>query len=592
MKNFLRIISFSKEFWRLYLIIAFFTILSGLLTQTIPFLVKEIIDFLVENAAASSVSVRTLLIFAGLILLVELSLSLLDNISQYFGDLLSVRVTRLLSQKYYDHLLSLSQVYFDTELTGTIINRLNRSVSEITSFLKQMTNNFVQWLFTAAVTLIVISFYAWPVALMLALLFPFYFWLTHLSSKAWKKDQQKINSDTDLAHGRFAEAIGQIRVVKSFIQEKTESKFFANQYEQVQNTTKKQSIRWHKFDILRRFFLGAVVAASIGIISLRALNGTITIGEFALLLQLIIMVRFPLFASSFIVDNLQRADANSQDYFKVLTIAPAIADNPGAKRLRVDRGAIEYKNVSFAYDDKNPVLKNISFNIKPDSKVALIGQSGEGKSTIANLLLRLYEPTVGSILIDGLNINAVTQVSLRQNIGVVFQDASLFSGTIQDNIAYSSSRVTKAEIEAAAKAAYAHKFIGKLPERYDTQIGERGVKLSGGQKQRIAIARALLKDPPILVLDEATSSLDSKAEIEVQKALKRLMKGRTTLIIAHRLSTIKDVDLIISLKDGKIAEIGTPGELAEKRGIYAELLRLQNPTATNKQKLKNFELVQ
>jgi ATP-binding cassette subfamily B protein len=222
----------------------------------------------------------------------------------------------------------------------------------------------------------------------------------------------------------------------------------------------------------------------------------------------------------------------------------------------------------------------------------LIGESGEGKSTLANLLLRLYEPIEGMIQIDGQDIAGVSQKSLRQNIGVVFQEAALFSGTIRENIAYGNPRASKAQLEAAAKAANAHAFIMKLPKRYESEIGERGVKLSGGQKQRIAIARAILKDPPILILDEATSSLDAKAELEVQIALTRLMKDRTTLIIAHRLSTIKHVDKIVALKNGRVAEVGSPKSLAhKKRGIYAELLLLQDPTAANKKKLKEFGIL-
>jgi ATP-binding cassette subfamily B protein len=205
-------------------------------------------------------------------------------------------------------------------------------------------------------------------------------------------------------------------------------------------------------------------------------------------------------------------------------------------------------------------------------------------------LLRFYEPTGGQVLIDGQDIAAVKQESLRSQVGVVFQDPALFSGTVRDNISYGQARVTVAALEAAAKAANAHGFIQKLPHGYDTQIGERGIKLSGGQKQRLAIARALLKNPPLLVLDEATSSLDSKAEREVQDALEKLMSGRTTMIIAHRLSTIQNVDLIVGLKNGRVVELGSPAELAKHDGIYAELLRLQSPTSANKARLKKFEI--
>jgi ATP-binding cassette subfamily B protein len=222
----------------------------------------------------------------------------------------------------------------------------------------------------------------------------------------------------------------------------------------------------------------------------------------------------------------------------------------------------------------------------------LVGESGEGKTTLTNLLLRLYEPEKGRITIDGQDISSVSQSSLRRNIGVVFQDPALFSGTIRENISYANPQASQQQIEAAAKAANAHEFIHKLEKGYDTEIGERGLKLSGGQKQRIAIARALLKDAPILILDEATSSLDSKSEGMVQEALERLMRGRTTIIIAHRLSTIQHVDQIVTLKGGQIDEIGSPAKLAKSGGIYAQLLDLQRGKKSEKvtNKLKAYDI--
>lgn len=236
----------------------------------------------------------------------------------------------------------------------------------------------------------------------------------------------------------------------------------------------------------------------------------------------------------------------------------------------------------------------MSFTIDPGKKLALVGESGEGKSTLANLMLRFYELNAGQILIDGQSVDSVTQESLRSSIGVVFQEPQLFSGTVKDNIGYGSKKPTEKQLISAAKAANAYDFIKKLPKGFDTEIGERGVKLSGGQKQRIAIARAIMKNPPILILDEATSSLDSKAEHEVQGALERLMANRTTMIIAHRLSTISGVDTIVGIKNGQVVEIGSPQELAKRKtGIYKELLDLQNisKTAVGKAKLKKLDMV-
>lgn len=589
MRDIIRILRSASELKRYYIFISIFTVLLSLLTLLQPLLSGWAID---EIRLGTEANVRYVALLAVGIFLLDLSQTLFSNIGGYMGDQMSARLNKTLSHRYYEHLLSLPQRYFDTELSGKVINRLNRSIVQITNFMQMMSNNFLQFIFTTVFSLVVVAYYSPEVALMLFALYPIYIWMTFRSSSTWQKYQKKKNLHTDIASGRFAEAIGQVKVVKSFIQEKRELKFFDRHMQTVVNTNKPQSKFWHTRDVQRRLVLNIIFFGVFMFIFVRGAQGAFTPGQAVTLILYAMQIRIPIFTISFLVESTQRAVADSRDYFEIMSLEPEITDRPGAKTLRVAKGSIEFDNVAFGYDEDQPVLKNISLSIEPDTKIALVGESGEGKTTLTNLLLRLYEPTSGKIRIDGQDISAVTQKSLRQNIGVVFQEPALFSGTIRENIAYANSRVTEAQIEAAAKAANAHEFINKLDKGYATEIGERGLKLSGGQKQRIAIARALLKDAPILVLDEATSSLDSRSEGMVQEALERLMKDRTTIIIAHRLSTIQNVDLIVTLKGGRVDEVGSPRELAESGGIYEQLLKLQSgkKTEMTKKRLQQYEI--
>lgn len=558
------------------------------MTLILPLISGWAID---EIRKGSEASVKYVAILALIIFALDLGSNLFSNIGGYIGDQMAAKLNRILSRRYYEHLMTLPQSYFDTELSGKIINRLNRSINQITNFMNMVSNNFLQFIFTTVFSLIVVAIYSWQVALMLFALYPIYVWMTFGTSNRWQEYQAEKNKHNDIASGRFAEAIGQIKVVKSFFQEKQELQFFNKEMGKVVSINQPQSRFWHVRDVQRRIVLNVIFLLVYMFIFIEGARGSFTPGQAVTLILYAMQIRIPIFTISFLVENTQRAIADSKDYFEIMNIKSTITDKPGARSLQVKKGMIIFDNVSFGYDRNQPVLKNISLTLKHNTKVALVGESGEGKTTLTNILLRLYEPEAGRILIDNQDISDVTQSSLRQNIGVVFQDPALFSGTIRENIAYGRPSATLKDIESAANAANAHEFIKKLKDGYDTQIGERGLKLSGGQKQRVAIARALLKDAPILILDEATSSLDSKSEVMVQEALEQLMKNRTTIIIAHRLSTIQNVDMIITLKAGKIDEIGSPLELAKTKGIYAQLLLLQQgKTEANKKKLMAYEL--
>jgi ATP-binding cassette subfamily B protein len=416
--------------------------------------------------------------------------------------------------------------------------------------------------------------------------------MTVRTSNKWQKYQAERNDALDTAAGRFAESIAGIKVVKGYVQEKRELKFFRKYMSTFVSRGKPQSIYWHKQDVGRRIILAVIFLAVYMTIFIQAVNNTITSGQAVTLMLLAFQIRIPIFSISFLVENTQRAVADSKDYFEVLAEKPEIEDSNAAKKLVISAGQITFDDVTFGYTKDSPVLTNLNFTIQPHSKIALVGESGEGKTTITSLLMRLYAPLSGTIRIDGQDISGVTQKSLRASIGVVFQDPSLFSGTIRENVAYANPKASNEEVIAAAKAANAHEFIEKFEKGYDTEIGERGLKLSGGQKQRIAIARAILKDAPILVLDEATSSLDNKSELLVQEALERLMKNRTTIIIAHRLSTIQNVDTIVTLQGGTVGEVGSPRTLARTQGVYARLLSLSKQKSAEqvKKALSEFDL--
>ncbi len=590
MKDIWRIIRFTRSLWRYYLAVSIFTILLAAMSQLQPLFTKGAIDQITKLTAGGHANVALVAIFALAIFVTDFAATIFANVGGYLGDLLSVKLEKIMSERYFAHLLKLPQSYFDTELTGKIINRMNRGINQISSFMQMMSNNFLQFIFSTIFSLAIIFYYSWQVGLMLSVLYPVFIWLTTRTSSKWQGYQKQINEQQDIASGRFAEAVGQVKVVKSFLQEKRELRLFRKHYGTMVSTTKPQSRLWHRQDVLRRAVLNIIFLAVYAYIFVETARGHYSIGTMVLLIQFASLIRIPIFSISFLVDMTQRALANTRDYFKVMDLEPQITDHEKATTLVVQKGEIVFTDVAFGYDETK-VLKHLNFTIPAHQKTALVGESGEGKTTITSLLLRLYEVDSGSITVDGHNINDVTQTSLRDAIGVVFQEPALFSGTIRENIAYARSKASDQEIIAAAKAANAHDFIEKLEKGYDSEIGERGLKLSGGQKQRIAIARALLKDAPILILDEATSSLDSKSERMVQEALERLMHGRTTIIIAHRLSTIQSVDQIITLKKGTVDEIGSPEKLAKSGGIYEQLLKLQGSTTeATKKKLKEYEL--
>lgn len=593
MKPLLTTLGYARGMVKYYVGVSLSSILVALTGIAIPFVIARATTLMVDVVEGKTVGIEQALLLAALLLVFDAANTLIRNLGGYWGDVMATRLKAQLSTRYYHHLLSLPQSYFDGELTGTIINRLNRAITEMTNFLNMFANNFFQLLLTTFITIGIVLTYSWELALLVIIMYPLFLWLTMLTSKKWQAFQTRKNHETDMASGRFAEVVSQIKVVKSYVRESLEYRHFTKRYRKTISVTRKQSRYWHTMDVVRGVVLSVIFFLIFAYIFVQTAERRFSVGDMVLLITLINNLRMPLFNMSFIVDHFQKALAGSKDFVAAMERRPDIEDAPDAAPLVVEKGAIRFEDVSFHYASvpHHPVLRDISFTIEPGEHVALVGESGGGKTTVTNLLMRLYDAEGGTIAIDGTPITSVTQHSLRQHIATVFQEPALFSGTIRENIAYGKVDASEKEIMAAAKAANADEFIRQLDNGYDTQIGERGLRLSGGQKQRIAIARAILKDAPILVLDEATSSLDNKSEHLVQQALDRLMKGRTTLIIAHRLSTIAAVDRIITLKDGRVDEIGTPKALAKTDGIYARLLKLQTMTGDElKEKLAVYDI--
>ena len=614
MDSITRIVRSASALWPYYLGVLLTATVSAILALTSPFIVRgatnTIVDA-VQGGTDSGDALRKVLIFAAFLFLADAANSVFKNIGGYIGDVMVSRLRQILSTRYFAKLLSLPQGYYDNQVTGTIIARLDRSIMFITMFVQSFANNFFSTLIQVAAVLAITAWYYWPLAVLLAALFPVYMWLTALTSKRWQKFEKDKNEQIDVANGRFAEVIGQIKVTKSFVAEPRELKDFARHYGKYVSTTQPQSRWWHSMDTIRGLAMALLFFGIYAVIFWRTLHGYFSIGDMVMLLQMVTMAKQPVFMMSWIVDSAQRAIAGSRDYFKVMeepvertantevVAATTAADEPDLDlRLpqplvpHADAPVFSFRDVEFAYEKGKPVIQGISFHADEGQKVALVGESGGGKSTLVDLLLGLYTPSAGQLCVLGHDVRDLSAEELRASVGVVFQEPFLFSGTIRENIAYGKPGATDEEIVAVAKRASAHEFISSFPDGYDTIVGERGLRLSGGQKQRVAVARAMLKDAPVLVLDEATSALDTKSERIVQAGLDDLMRDRTTLIIAHRLSTIANVDTIVTVDKGQVSEIGSPAQLAQTGGIYSQLLQLtQSTSAADKQRLKRYGFV-
>ncbi len=569
MELYKRLLKLARPHWLRFIFAMVCMAVVGATTGAAAFLVKPAMDdiFLNRDAVALKwipVAVVTIYLLKGL-----------GNYGQtiimsYIGQ----RVVTDLRNQLYNHILRQPLSFFTKYPTGNLMARLTSDVGLVQGAVSEAVTSILKDSFSLIGLIFVIFYRDWKLAIVASLIFP----LAIYPVLSFGRRMRKISGYTQVTVGSLTsllqETISGNRIVKAFGMESYENKRFAKENERLFKLTMKSvSVRAISSPLME-FFGGIGIAAIIVYGGYQVLHGISTPGTFFSFLAALMMLYEPAKRLTNVNNTIQQGLAGAERIFSVIDTVPEIKNKEGAVELpRISR-EICFDDVSFRYEE-TVVLKHINLRIEAGDCIALVGMSGGGKTTLVNLIPRFYDVTEGRILIDGYDIRDVTIESLRAQVGIVTQQTILFNDTVRNNIAYGDIRKSDEDIVRAAEAANAHDFIMKLPQGYDTVIGEQGVKLSGGERQRISIARALLKDAPILILDEATSSLDTEAEIEVQDALDKLMKGRTTFVIAHRLSTIRNADRIVVLVDGRIVEEGTHESLLRRRGEYYKLYSMQ-----------------
>ncbi len=476
----------------------------------------------------------------------------------------------------YKHLQELELAYFEERSTGGLMSILSDDINQLERFLDGGANDIIQ--VSATVLIIGAAFFilAPDVAWMALSPMPFILWGSFAYQRLLAPRYADVREKVGFLNSRLSNNISGITTIKSFTAETYEASRLELDSEAYRRSNSKAITLSAAFVPLIRMLILVGFTALLLYGGMAAVSGKMSVGAYSVLVFLIQRLLWPLTRLGETFDQYQRAMASTNRVMNLLDTPIAI--HTGDVSLPVDevRGEVQFKNVYFAYKDRFPVIKNLSLDIPAGKTIAIVGSTGSGKSTLVKLLLRLYEVQTGSITLDGIDLQSLNLQDLRRCIGLVSQDVFLFHGTVAENIAYGSFENTEQEIITAAKIAEAHEFIIDLPQGYETIVGERGQKLSGGQRQRIAIARAVLKNPPILILDEATSAVDNETEAAIQRSLDRITVNRTTIAIAHRLSTIRNADCIYVMEHGKLVESGTHEQLLEKDGIYSGLWRVQS----------------
>jgi ATP-binding cassette subfamily B protein len=493
----------------------------------------------------------------------------------YLGEWISQRVAYDVRNRIYDRLQRLSYAYHDRQQTGQLMSRATQDVEAVRWFVHMGVLRFGYIILLLSAILVLMAVTNWKLTLVAWAFLPFIAWRSTVMALSLRPLWMTIQEGLARLTTVLQEALTGARVVKAFARERYEGDKFRREAEALfADSYRSGRIQAVNSPMMTGFWLAAI-SATLWFGGREVINGNLNIGELASFLLYLTILNMPVRMLGWIIMIASRAQVSGQRIFEILDAESAVKEKPHAVELRDVRGHVRFHDVSFSYDSISPVLSRVDLEAKPGQVIALMGPTGSGKTTIVNLMPRFYDTTAGGITIDGIDIRDATLASLRQAIGTVQQDVFLFSATFHDNIAYGAVGATQEKIEAAARAAHIHDFIVALPNGYDTWVGERGITLSGGQKQRIAIARTLLRDPRILILDDSTSSVDTETEYLIQQTLAGLMKGRTTFVIAQRLRTVKMADQILVLRDGEIVERGTHQQLLRRRGLYRQIYDLE-----------------